>query len=155
MEQPPPQHHHQQQQQGSSSLSTQEPEEEEPKEEEKEKCKLLLLFLGLPQSGGDDNTATTGSARRLDGAHWDFLTLRDLQNCRCASKSIYSQLQFVEYTRCRDYLVPFPGYPGLLSTPNDINTTRFICTSIGEFAGHARGREFITTFWSIARWNFG
>jgi hypothetical protein len=71
-----------------------------------EKQDLLRLFLGLPH-----------------GVTWEFLSLRDLMACASLSKDIWQQLlSTVEYTRCRDgkdYLVPFPGFPGLLSTPND------------------------------------
>ena len=54
----------------------------------------------------------------------DFLTVRDLYQLRSCSKLTYKALEFVEYDRCRDgndYLVPFPGYPGILLTKSDVN----------------------------------
>lgn len=54
----------------------------------------------------------------------DFLTVRDLYQMRSCSKLTYQALEFVEYDRCRDgndYLVPFPGYPGILLTKSDVN----------------------------------
>lgn len=54
----------------------------------------------------------------------DFLTVRDLYQLRSCSKLTYQALEFVEYDRCRDgndYLVPFPGYPGILLTKLDVN----------------------------------
>ena len=55
----------------------------------------------------------------------DFLTVRDLYQLRSCSKLTYQALEFVEYDRCRDgndYLVPFPGYPGILLTKSDVNS---------------------------------
>jgi hypothetical protein len=80
-----------------------------------EKQDLLRLFLGL------------NDKFRMPPGAWEFLPIRDLMACASLSKDIRQRLvglsNTVEYTRCRDgkdYLVPFPGFPGLLSTPDDI-----------------------------------
>jgi hypothetical protein len=77
-----------------------------------EKQDLLRLFLGL------------NDKFRMPPEAWEFLSIRDLMACASLSKDIWQQLaSTVEYTRCRDgkdYLVPFPGFPGLLSTPDDM-----------------------------------
>jgi len=65
---------------------------------------LLLLFLGLNEN------------LRVPPNAWDFLTLKDLSSTFVVSKEIRSKLERIEYTSCRDgcdYLVKFPGYPGL------------------------------------------
>lgn len=70
---------------------------------------LLHLFLGLKFQGSPPKA-------------FEFLTIQDLWNVRTVSKSIYKSLDVVKYTHCRDgrdYLVPFPGFPGLLSTKQD------------------------------------
>ena len=75
---------------------------------------LLNIYLRI-------NTNTP----RLDSSIWDFLSLRDLYKLRILSKSTRIALEMVEYSRSRDgrdYLVPFPGYPGVLSTPSDIRS---------------------------------
>ncbi|KAL3784494.1 hypothetical protein HJC23_013637 [Cyclotella cryptica] len=61
----------------------------------------------------------------LTAHYFPYLTLHDLHSFRLASKSIYNSLQYTEYTKSRDgndYLVPFPGFPGILSTRNDIHS---------------------------------
>ena len=74
---------------------------------------LLNIFLRVN---------TTGP--RLDAAStYDFLTLRDLYLVRTICKPIRLALEAIEYNRCRDgrdYVVPFPAYPGTLSTPADL-----------------------------------
>jgi SNF2 family DNA or RNA helicase len=75
---------------------------------------LLLLFLGLKIE----------HARAVPPDAWDYLTVRDLRNLSLVSSEIRQQLleQQVEYTQCRDgrdYLVQFPGFPGVLSTLQD------------------------------------
>ena len=74
---------------------------------------LLNIFLRIN---------TTGP--RLDAAStYDFLTLRDLYLVRTICKPIRLALETIEYNRCRDgrdYVVPFPAYPGTLSTPADL-----------------------------------
>jgi len=62
----------------------------------------LRLFLGLEE-------------RRLEGS-FEYLTIKDFSNLSCISKSIQVELRRIPYTKCRDgrnYLVPFPGFPGL------------------------------------------
>ncbi|KAL7548648.1 hypothetical protein ACHAWF_011915 [Thalassiosira exigua] len=75
---------------------------------------LLGLFLRLDPS-----------APRLDASAWDYLTLGDLHRVRIVSKSAHRALESVEYNRCRDgrdYLVPFPAFPGVLSTDSDMSS---------------------------------
>jgi hypothetical protein len=72
---------------------------------------LLRLFLGL------------NDKFRVPPQAWEYLTIRDLRQLPLISKKNRENLKRVEYTRCRDgkdYLVPFPGFPGLLSTPTDL-----------------------------------
>ena len=73
---------------------------------------LLNVFLRINTSGP-----------RLDAASThDFLTLRDLYVVRTVCRPVRAALTTVEYNRCRDgrdYLVPFPAYPGTLTTPSD------------------------------------
>lgn len=72
---------------------------------------LLFLFLGL------------NDKFRMPPHAWEYLSIRDLVHVTLLSRSIRTKLRRVEYTRCRDgrdYLVPFPGFPGLLSTPIDL-----------------------------------
>ena len=73
---------------------------------------LLNIFLRINTSGP-----------RLDAASThDFLTLRDLYVVRAVCRPVRAALTNVEYNRCRDgrdYLVPFPAYPGTLTTPSD------------------------------------
>jgi hypothetical protein len=49
---------------------------------------------------------------------WDLLTVRELVNLRCISKIFRKNLENnFEYLYCRDgkdYVVPYPGFPGLL-----------------------------------------
>lgn len=50
----------------------------------------------------------------------DFLTLADLYQLKCVSKGCSEALDMIEYRRCRDgkdYMVNFPGYPGVLDEP--------------------------------------
>jgi hypothetical protein len=71
---------------------------------------LLNLFLGL-----HDHAPTNDC--------WDYLTLSELWNLRLLSRSLHQDLEWIKYTKCRDghdYLVPFPGFPGLLSTKRDL-----------------------------------
>jgi hypothetical protein len=67
---------------------------------------LLMLFLNLH----DKMYAPPGVM--------DYLTIRDLTQLSLLSKTLRKRLERVEYTRCinddrDDYLVPFPGFPGL------------------------------------------
>lgn len=72
---------------------------------------LLGLFLGLHETS------------RLPPQYgWEFLSIRDWISLRLVSKRIRRGLAQIEYTKCRDgkdYLVPFPGFPGVLSTQQD------------------------------------
>jgi len=73
---------------------------------------LLDLFLRI-------NTNNS----RIDSSVWDFLSIQDTYKLRVLSKSTRDALEKVEYNRCRDgtdYLVPFPGFPGVLLTPSDV-----------------------------------
>jgi SNF2 family DNA or RNA helicase len=74
---------------------------------------LLLLFLRLNDTGA-----------RLDpSVCWEYLTLREMYHVRLLSKTLNRDLARVEYNRChdmRDYVIPHPGYPGVLSTPSDV-----------------------------------
>eukprot|EP00957_Ditylum_brightwellii_P198616 15137842-Ditylum_brightwellii.AAC.1 len=84
---------------------------------------LLLLFLCLPLSSERGNTF-------LDTSMWDYLSLRDLAQLRLLSHRLRKALERVQYTRCRDgrgYLVPFPGFPGVLKTEMAI-----MCGSSGQ-----------------------
>lgn len=50
----------------------------------------------------------------------DFLTLADFYQLKCVSKGCSDALNLIEYRRCRDgkdYMVNFPGYPGVLVRP--------------------------------------
>lgn len=70
---------------------------------------LLDLFLGLHDHGPTNDC-------------WDYLTLSELWNLRLLSRSLHQDLKWIKYTKCRDghdYQVPFPGFPGLLSTKRD------------------------------------
>jgi hypothetical protein len=62
---------------------------------------ILNLFLG-----------------RTPEVMWDLLTVRELVNLRCISKIFRKKLENnFEYLYCRDgkdYVVPYPGFPGLL-----------------------------------------
>lgn len=72
---------------------------------------LLCLFLGLHDH-----------APSPDYGCWEYLTLSELWNVRLLSKPLYRELSWIKYTKCRDghdYQVPFPGFPGLLSTKYD------------------------------------
>lgn len=69
---------------------------------------LLYLFFGLQNI-------------RLP-ISFEFLTLSDLMNVRLVSSKVYKDLSQIEYTKCRDgrdYLVPFPGFPGILAQDNN------------------------------------
>ena len=60
----------------------------------------------------------------LTAHYFPYLTLHDLHSFRLTSKYIYNSLKNIEYTKSRDgvdYHVPFPGFPGILSTANDIH----------------------------------
>jgi hypothetical protein len=54
----------------------------------------------------------------------EFFCIHDLISLSMTSKFIRDQLKEVLYSKChddgRDYLVPFPAFPGLLSTPADL-----------------------------------
>jgi len=72
--------------------------------------KLLMYFLGIYEQ------------QQCPPNAWDFLTVQDMFHLTVVSKTIKNQLSLVEYTKCRDgkdYLVPFPAFPGLLSTKSD------------------------------------
>jgi hypothetical protein len=65
----------------------------------------------------------TTALTTLTSLFFPYLTLRDLHIFRTTSKLIYSSLKFIEYNHSRDgidYMVPFPGFPGVLCTANDI-----------------------------------
>lgn len=73
---------------------------------------LLFLFVGLHEK-----------SRALSNS-WEYLTIRDLVHLSLLSRTVRKNLERIEYTRCRDghdYLVPYPGFPGLLSTPSDVD----------------------------------
>ena len=66
---------------------------------------ILNLFLG-----------------RTPEVMWDLLTVRELVNLRCISKTFRNKIENnFEYLYCRDgkdYVVPYPGFPGLLKHNN-------------------------------------
>ena len=56
---------------------------------------------------------------------WPFLTVAEMWKLRVLSKGWKDELAYLEYDKCRDgrdYMVPFPGFPGLLRTPADIQS---------------------------------
>ena len=59
-----------------------------------------------------------GTTIRTPQVAWDFLTVYELINLACVSKAYREKLQRgFEYSYCRDgrdYIVPYPGFPGLL-----------------------------------------
>ena len=72
---------------------------------------LFLVFLGVHDK------------LRVAPDAWEYLSARDLAQLPVLSRTIREKLKRVEYTKCRDgrdYRVPFPGFPGLLSTPADL-----------------------------------
>ena len=103
---------------------------------------LLHLFLRI-----------NANAPRLDSSVWEFLTLRDLYQLRSLSKHIRSALQLVEYNRCRDgndYLVPFPGYPAILTTPDDIRAgAGFFPHQLASLQSMHRAENVSTEFGSL------
>ena len=66
---------------------------------------LLDLFLG-------------GRSKQPPEVVWEFLTVQELVNLRCVSRSYRARLEeHFEYNYSRDgnnYTVPYPGFPGLL-----------------------------------------
>jgi hypothetical protein len=66
---------------------------------------LLDLFLG-------------GRSRQPPEVVWEFLTVQELVNLRCVSRTYRARLEEnFEYNYSRDgnnYTVPYPGFPGLL-----------------------------------------
>lgn len=71
---------------------------------------LLQIFLRIHPT-----------APALDGSlTWDFLSLPEMICLRLLSSSLRRSLERVEYVRCRDgtsgYAVPFPGFPGVLTS---------------------------------------
>ncbi|KAG7355411.1 SNF2 family helicase [Nitzschia inconspicua] len=92
---------------------------------------LLYLFLGI-----HDRAPST------DFGCWEYLTLAELWNVRLLSQSLYRDLSWINYTKCRDghnYRVPFPGFPGLLSTRQDamdqfVNGNRISTASPGLYS---------------------
>jgi len=75
---------------------------------------LLDLFLG---GSGSTTAAATNIAIRTPETLWYFLTVKEIVNLRCVSKTYRSRLENFEYLYCRDgkdYTVPYPGFPGLL-----------------------------------------
>ena len=71
---------------------------------------LLLLFLGLKE-------------KQVLPKAWEYLTIQELVAVRMLNRSIRQQLEWIDYTHCRDgrdYRVPFPGFPGLFGTPADV-----------------------------------
>mmetsp|Transcript_30569 Transcript_30569/g.64684 ORF Transcript_30569/g.64684 Transcript_30569/m.64684 type:complete len:1068 (-) Transcript_30569:106-3309(-) len=105
---------------------------------------LLNLFL---------RANTNNNTPRLDCSVWDFLTLRDLYQLRSVSKFTFSALEMVEYNRCRDgndYLVPFPAYPGVLSTRSDINVGSGLFThQLSSLRAMHRAENNNTTFGAL------
>mmetsp|Transcript_5871 Transcript_5871/g.12767 ORF Transcript_5871/g.12767 Transcript_5871/m.12767 type:complete len:1099 (+) Transcript_5871:135-3431(+) len=103
---------------------------------------LLHLFLRI-----------NANAPRLDSSVWEFLTLGDLYQLRSLSKRIRSALQLVEYNRCRDgndYLVPFPGYPAILTTPDDIKAgAGFFPHQLASLQSMHRAENASTEFGSL------
>ena len=58
-----------------------------------------------------------GVTSRVPPYAFEYLSVRDRLQLRLVSKTLYNNLQTVEYYRCKDgrlYEVPFPGFPGLL-----------------------------------------
>ena len=79
---------------------------------------LLSLFIRTNDSPIDSSTV------------WDYLTLKDLYQLRSVCKHTYDELKLIEYNHCRDgndYLVPFPGYPGVLCTNSDVQEGSGMC----------------------------
>ncbi len=68
-----------------------------------------------------------GTKIRTPQVAWDFLTVYELVNLACVSKSYRAQLlRGFEYLYCRDgrdYMVPYPGFPGLLRHTDTLQTT--------------------------------
>jgi len=65
--------------------------------------------------------------RRIDPTLcYELLTWPEFSNLLCVSKSLRNALQAgIEYVKCRDgndYRVPYPGYPGLLSSSTSIRS---------------------------------
>lgn len=78
-------------------------------------CDLLHLFLGQHKH----------VQAPPDALH--FLSIKELMQLLCINKelrkTLLSTTRGCEYTKCRDgntYPVPFPGFPGVLETPADI-----------------------------------
>ena len=85
---------------------------------------LLSLFIRTNDSPLDSS------------AVWDFLTLKDLYQLRSVCKHTYDELKLIEYNHCRDgndYLVPFPGYPGVLCTNSDVQEGSGMCFYFLEY----------------------
>lgn len=101
-------------------------ESTEPKREEDEK-KEDLIYSDRNESSSIANNLLEiflGNCNGVDStAAREYLQLCDLYQLRSVSKLTHKALEFVEYNRCRDgndYQVPFPGFPGMLSTSSDV-----------------------------------
>ena len=68
-----------------------------------------------------------GTTIRTPQVAWDFLTVYELINLACVSKAYREKLQRgFEYSYCRDgrdYIVPYPGFPGLLRHIDTLQNT--------------------------------
>ena len=73
---------------------------------------LLLLFLGAYENQGIPPCDP-----------WDYLTMKDLVAIASVNKQLRIKLKRVDYNNSRDgkdYLIPYPGLPAILRTPQDI-----------------------------------